>query len=148
MTNTPMREELAWQARDLAVEIVDGTLGYTIEFSNSPSLHKAAYDVAAERIADFVLALLSERERAAAEQARAEPINMVLHCPSCGLQHVDAPDGDWTNPPHRSHLCHGCGTIWRPADVPTNGVSSIETRGGADNWPPALAQPAQGGADV
>src|SRR5574340_600312 len=23
----------------------------------------------------------------------------------------------WDNPPHRSHLCHGCGHIWRPADV-------------------------------
>lgn len=40
------------------------------------------------------------------------PINMLLFCPSCGAQHVDAPDGDWTNPPHRSHLCAACGIIW------------------------------------
>lgn len=80
-----------------------------------------------------------------------EPIDMILHCPACGMQHIDAPMTDaqyterlhesswwecggdkperWTNPPHRSHLCHGCGHIWRPADVPTNGVAAIKTRG-------------------
>jgi hypothetical protein len=78
-----------------------------------------------------------------------QPIDMVLHCPACGLQHIDAPEpnmgaitGDgvkienahnWTNPPHRSHLCHGCGHIWRPADVPTNGVAAIKTRGERDS---------------
>lgn len=74
------------------------------------------------------------------------PIDMILHCPVCHTQHIDAPgtlitddsgDGEylWTNPPHRSHLCHGCGCIWRPADVPTNGVKAITTRGKADTWP-------------
>lgn len=70
------------------------------------------------------------------------PIDMVLHCPACGLQHIDAPDpmgetegfiGAWTNPPHLSHLCHGCGHIWRPADVPTNGVQSVKTKGKDDS---------------
>lgn len=63
------------------------------------------------------------------------PIDMILYCPGCGLQHVDAPDRrtpDWENPPHKSHLCHGCGHIWRPADVPTNGVAAIKTKGKAD----------------
>jgi len=63
------------------------------------------------------------------------PIPMVLHCPSCHAQHIDEPDErtpDWTNPPHRSHLCHSCGTIWRPADVATVGVRAIQTRGKAD----------------
>lgn len=41
----------------------------------------------------------------------------------------------WTNPPHKSHLCHGCGTVFRPADVPTNGVAEINTRGENDTWP-------------
>lgn len=74
---------------------------------------------------------------------RPLPINMVLHCPRCHLQHIDAPDSEpsayadgresqWTNPPHRSHLCHGCGFIWRPADVPTNGVQAVRTRGKND----------------
>jgi hypothetical protein len=74
------------------------------------------------------------------------PIDMVLHCPACGEQHVDAPEDaegqqhpdypviePWTNPPHRSHLCHGCGHIWRPADVPTNGVVATKTRGKNDS---------------
>lgn len=78
------------------------------------------------------------------------PVDMVLHCPACGVQHVDAPEYEtdpsmlaagithkafdgWTNPPHRSHLCHACNHIWRPADVPTNGVAAVKTRGSADN---------------
>lgn len=63
------------------------------------------------------------------------PVDMLLYCPSCGLQHVDAPDErtpDWNNPPHKSHLCHGCGYIWRTADVPTNGVKTLKTAGKAD----------------
>lgn len=80
------------------------------------------------------------------------PIDMVLHCPACGMQHIDAP-GDlrndyavvvglaevskeytpWTNPPHRSHKCAGCGHVWRPADVETNGVAAIKTKGNADS---------------
>jgi hypothetical protein len=79
-----------------------------------------------------------------------EPINMVLHCPACGAKHIDRPapcvsalcadgcalPGDcigWTNPPHRSHLCEACGFIWRPADVPTNGVQAVQTRGQDDS---------------
>lgn len=84
-----------------------------------------------------------------------KPIDMVLHCPSCGLQHIDAPETDaqyterlhespwwelggdkperWVNPIHRSHRCSGCGHIWRPADVPTNGVAAVKTHGKADS---------------
>lgn len=72
-----------------------------------------------------------------------EPIDMVLHCPQCMTQHIDRPVGQfypgmtadesaaqnkayghWDNPPHRSHLC---------ADVPTNGVAAIKTRGRNDS---------------
>lgn len=77
------------------------------------------------------------------------PIPMVLFCPCCGVQHIDEPDqcgdegclhhgtphghkDDWTNPPHRSHLCSACGFIWRPADVCTEGVKAIETKGEKD----------------
>lgn len=64
------------------------------------------------------------------------PLDMVLFCPACGLQHVDEPTpGKWDNPPHRSHLCAGCGHIWRPADFPTNGVTEIATRGQYDSEP-------------
>ncbi len=67
-------------------------------------------------------------------------VNLILYCPACGDQHVDAPNKvqGWFNPPHRSHLCHACGHIWRPADVETNGVIAIETRGKNDS-PIAIA---------
>lgn len=62
-----------------------------------------------------------------------DTIDMVLHCPKCGMQHIDVPDGDWTNPPHKSHLCHGCAHVWRPADVLTNGVVAVTTAGSKDS---------------
>lgn len=95
----------------------------------------------------------------AAAPAPVAPIDMVLHCPACGLQHVDAPwqpgaaltneqivgaEPVWNNPPHRSHLCHGCGHRWRPADVPTNGVAAVKTKGKADSPPVAPAPVAHG----
>lgn len=78
-----------------------------------------------------------------------KPIDMVLFCPQCGIQHIDRPaevkwkddpngftsSPQWTNPPHRSHLCHSCRHIWRPADVPTNGVFTIVTTGNDDTFP-------------
>lgn len=63
----------------------------------------------------------------------AEPVRMKLWCPSCGLQHIDEPSEGWDNPPHRSHLCLGCGHIWRPADVATVGVAEVATRGEFDS---------------
>lgn len=64
-----------------------------------------------------------------------QPIPMELYCPLCHVQHVDEATETWSNPPHRSHLCHNCGCVWRPADVATVGVKRIETRGKADTWP-------------
>lgn len=80
-------------------------------------------------------------------------IPMILWCPNCGTQHIDAAEphapicaslfetmeagpcdcGRWANPPHKSHLCHNCGHIWRPADVPTTGVAEITTSGIKDH---------------
>ncbi|RQS85137.1 hypothetical protein [Burkholderia seminalis] len=102
-------------------------------------------------IADALRAILAAPP---VEQPAAAPIPMLLFCPRCGTQHVDAPETEpgrlissgpnagravapkvtWDNPPHRSHLCHACGIVWRPADVATVGVESIETRGKADTW--------------
>lgn len=79
----------------------------------------------------------------------AAPVPMLLFCPKCSTQHIDAPDErteGWDNPPHRSHLCHACGCIWRPADVPTTGVRSIKTAGKADTW--NASTPAAPGIDV
>lgn len=69
----------------------------------------------------------------------ADPIPMILYCPTCGLQHVDEASPTWSNPPHRSHLCAGCGAVWRPADVATVGVRALETRGDADGAVPAAS---------
>lgn len=62
------------------------------------------------------------------------PIDMLLYCPHCGELHVDEPNAEkgWDNPPHRSHECQLCGWVWRPADVPTNGVAAIQTKGKLD----------------
>jgi hypothetical protein len=86
----------------------------------------------------------------------AQPVDMLLHCPNCGKQHIDAPDTNydphyegaliWDNPPHRSHLCHYCGCIWRPADVATNGVAEIKTKGKADTWSATSESRPQGDA--
>lgn len=105
---------------------------------------------------------LSAAIAASTQDTASQPIDMLLYCPRCGLQHVDAPEplvefdnrmgtrsGGWTNPPHKSHLCHGCGCIWRPADVPTNGVESIQTIGKADNWKSfELAHPSTDTGDI
>lgn len=100
--------------------------------------------VTAFAFAKFVHAILDHIEEAETQR----PIDMILNCPACGLQHIDEPEGEgddgatikrvdvWTNPPHRSHLCHGCGHIWRPADVPTNGVAEIQTKGKNDSPAP------------
>jgi hypothetical protein len=97
-----------------------------------------------QRLADALSALPKGKE------GRDEPVKMILFCPACGEQHIDAPEGTgtfdgpdnnireimiWTNPPHRSHLCNACGHIWRPADVPTEGVASIATAGKNDSPP-------------
>jgi hypothetical protein len=92
------------------------------------------------RIVDHVAKPLGEDDlRAAAERLNAAPapVDMLLFCPNCAEQHIDAPDErtpDWTNPPHRSHLCHRCGHIWRIADVATNGVAAIATTGEHDDY--------------
>lgn len=68
------------------------------------------------------------------------PVNMIIFCPACGAQHIDAPNlaTGWTNPPHRSHLCHDCGNVWRHCDVLTNGVKSIISKGEKDAVPIVL----------
>lgn len=75
------------------------------------------------------------------------PLDAVLFCPApgCGVQHIDAPEPErgWTNPPHKSHLCHACGHIWRPAAYPTNGVATIPP-GSSDTLPPVRGRALEG----
>lgn len=157
--NTPLIEELeralekadVGQLRISGFETLSGGKDRTIMGSDNFSVAYVSGRSEAEHqaIADlFVLAInaLPQLLFLANLGLLAEkPIDMILHCPRCHLQHIDAPemfeatigidtDGrpDWHNPPHRSHLCHGCGCIWRPADVATNGVRAITTVGKAD----------------
>jgi hypothetical protein len=99
------------------------------------------------------------RADAPALQEQPTAIDMIMYCPNCGKQHVDSaeahkdesPECAWANPPHRSHLCHNCGCIWRPADVATNGVAEIKTEGKADTWvvhDEISAQPSTPNADA
>lgn len=57
-----------------------------------------------------------------------EPIPMVLHCPTCHQQHVDAPGPGWDNPPHSTHLCSGCGGLFRPSHRRTVGVAVLPAK--------------------
>lgn len=79
-------------------------------------------------------AVLAHLQPGAAKEAKVQPIDMLLFCPNCNAPHIDAPqpEKDWTNPPHRSHECQNCEWVWRPSDVPTNGVASIQTKGQHD----------------
>lgn len=81
--------------------------------------------------------------RALLDTETPAPIPLVLHCPSCGLQHIDEPNPErgWDNPPHRSHECQSCLCVWRPADVATTGVHAVQTKGKADTWTPETPAP-------
>jgi hypothetical protein len=39
------------------------------------------------------------------------PKPAVMHCPFCGVRHVD--EGEWETRPHHKHLCLGCGKLFR-----------------------------------
>lgn len=95
--------------------------------------------------ADAMRALRNHLELGPGASSSAAPVDMLLFCPACSTQHVDAADPEgvtsveingredrWDNPPHRTHLCHACGHRWRPADVATNGVLAIATKGQLD----------------
>lgn len=51
------------------------------------------------------------------------PVPMLLACSVCDAKHVD--EGEWATRPHRTHLCHACGALFRPALVPTVGVAAL-----------------------
>lgn len=111
--------------------------GVPLDEEPTPEHVEATHSVLASEDVDLVCSIArdgSRRYRLPGEE-RPTPLDMLLPCPRCGLLHVDAPEPDkgWSNPPHKSHLCHDCGCIWRPASVPTNGVASIAP-GKADTW--------------
>lgn len=61
-------------------------------------------------------------------KASATPLPMLLFCPRCQKQHIDAPEPatGWTNPPHATHTCQHCGLLWRPSNHNTEGVEFVK----------------------
>lgn len=77
---------------------------------------------------DYIRSLLGEAHDFYQDQADfyydevvSAPIPMVLTCYECGEDHID--EGIWEHKLHRTHQCQHCGYEWRPALVPTVGVS-------------------------
>lgn len=85
-------------------------------------------------IRDLVTAILDDDKFIVVDKESSSPIDILLFCPMCFTQHVDQPNPEinWDNPPHRTHQCRSCNYLWRPSDVPTNGVSKINTAGKND----------------
>lgn len=52
-----------------------------------------------------------------------EPVPLILHCPACGVRHIDR--GAFATKPHHTHACQGCGHVWRPSTVDTFGVAFL-----------------------
>lgn len=63
-------------------------------------------------------------QEALAESA-AQPTPMLLRCPACANPHVDR--DEWATRLHKTHLCEYCRFEWRPANIATVGVVSLET---------------------
>lgn len=122
-----------WQAWRSATEPQDG--------ERRPGRKKLVYDKEKRAIVEV----------ATDPRVGGAPIDMVLFCPNCAEQHIDEAKPDvcetcgkgesecscvtytaWLNPPHKSHRCNYCNYVWRPADVPTNGVKETKTRGRRD----------------
>jgi hypothetical protein len=128
-----------WELSDEEIEDVLRTKNiYLRQFTGGQELQPQLPQTETEFLAAFGFQVAVEVKSALELFDKAQPvkpIDMILPCPRCGKLHVDAPEPEngWTNPPHKSHLCHGCGTIFRPADVPTNGVAQIKTRAEKDS---------------
>ncbi|HEX9640594.1 MAG TPA: hypothetical protein VGB13_04700 [Candidatus Krumholzibacteria bacterium] len=78
-------------------------------------------------------ARVAELEAIVAEPWRGKvPVDLVLHCPACGKQHLDV--GEFRTRVHRKHLCEntpaglgtGCGHLWVPYEYATRGVLEVE----------------------
>lgn len=53
------------------------------------------------------------------------PVEMLLFCPRCHVQHIDKIGPGWSNPPHATHTCGHCGLLWRPSNRNTTGVGTV-----------------------
>lgn len=86
----------------------------------------------ADQTIDRLGARIAELEAIIAEPWRGKaPVDLVLHCPACGKQHLDI--GEFQTRVHRKHLCEntpdgpgtGCGHLWVPCEYATRGVEEV-----------------------
>ena len=131
-------------------EVVELMLGAIYNADDLPCIEEVEdVEIAAIAFADKVVRAFNEYGR---------PVDLLLYCPNCGAQHIDEAKPDvcetcgnpgpecacstftaWLNPPHKSHRCNSCNHVWRPADVPTNGVAAIQSKGQRDGDPKPAA---------
>lgn len=143
-----LTEEAKREAEAYAAAVMRAQRGSWTDTDADPTGTRAALFATIDRLAKM----------ASTPASGVAPIDMVLFCPACGTQHIDAAEPDlgpsidgssdmpiWSNPPHRSHLCHACEHVWRPADIPTNGVAAVKTIGKDDS---PIASPATDASEV
>ena len=94
---------------------------YRIKFSPVHNEHgRVEYALARVKKENLVQ---MERELEKFIENAAKPIPMFLTCPSCMEQHIDR--DEWATRLHKTHLCETCGHEWRPANIPTIGVTKL-----------------------
>lgn len=98
--------------------------GYTVDAHTYPWFGYMGPRFAPTRTVE----VMTEREEELLTQLAAAlaPVEMLLFCPRCLTQHIDKPTPGWTNPPHATHECAGCGLLWRPSNRNTVGIATIK----------------------
>lgn len=115
--------------QELATQVWDALT----EASNLLRRHTPDYEVFATEIDDYKEKVVNghiqlTKKTIEARRTGEVPLDIILFCPKCHKQHIDAPDERtplWTNPPHKKHLCHYCGELFKPANVCTNGIARL-----------------------
>jgi hypothetical protein len=116
---------------------------FIAEIGPQSAMYQMEYSVLRDCLTNFANNILNAQ--------KTIPIDMVLLCPKCHRKHIDKPDPlsckncgrlisshgkeenilpcdtpePWINGPHKKHRCLDCGHVWKPANVPTNGVAKL-----------------------
>lgn len=122
------QQYLFWATLPMSVRVQDDP---RIERRATGEERARAISAAYERVVPLkqTLAMLDGAPEEEDESWRTlEPVELALHCPACGKQHLDI--GEFATRVHRKHLCEntpegektGCGHLWKPFECPTKGV--------------------------
>lgn len=66
------------------------------------------------------LVLKELRRREPKEEPAAEPLELLIICPLCKVQHID--EGRFATHAHKNHACQNCGLVFQPCKLPSIGV--------------------------